>query len=812
MEWMNDNVVMEEVVFFLLILCSLPSIASSLQSDTLHQGDVLNASDESDLLVSANENYTLGFFMPERTKRTYLAIRPYSGSDNPVWIGNRDAPLPANSSASLQIDASGRLLILTHDEGQGNSYLISSKKTSLNVTATLLDSGNLVLREVNTDGSFGEELWSSFDNPTDTLLPGMKLGVDRRTGRNWALRSWKDDDIPAAGAFSLEWEPSKRRLVIKYRGVVHWTSGELMNATDFQHIGGTTNYFVNISTKEEEYFSCLPTLNPHLPLEFRQGWRLEPLGILNISSDTGSIMDLGDCNGFENETLELKGCELWEQPKCRDDGQTFEERSGKFVYHAENGVLPIQSIPIYNSSYNISDCREYCWNNCDCVGYRSNSERVCECWMGTFLQFEEGISIGNSGNTEYVYVLNRPAKGKSRIKKWICRILIPTAISLLLLGLLVLWWRRTKQEKARKEQELKDLLTLDDYTDIHELNNGENVNIKVFSYEWIVDTTNNFSLNCKLGQGGFGAVYKGITPEGQEVAIKQLSEKSKQGIVEFKNEVVLIAKLQHTNLVKLLGFCIHKDQKMLIYEFMPNKSLDFYLFDPNPIGYLSWKRRLNIIEGTAQGLLYLHKYSRVRIIHRDMKVSNILLDENMNPKISDFGIAKILKQNVTEANTMRLVGTFGYMAPEYVLHGVFSMKSDVYSFGVLLLEIVSGKKNNGFRSEDGPLNLVEHAWELWNKDAVLQLVDPSLISNNLCGNEEQLRRCINVGLICVEDSAVDRPPMDDVVSMLTNENLALPKPKKPAFVSRFNVGDTFQDGQSRKFTVNELSTSTMEAR
>nr|GME19454.1 G-type lectin S-receptor-like serine/threonine-protein kinase At1g67520 [Ipomoea batatas] len=568
-------------------------------------------------------------------------------TDKPVWIGNRDAPLPTNSSASLQIDAYGRLLILTQDEGKGNSYLLSSKQTSLNVTATLLDSGNFVLREVNTDGSFGEELWSSFDNPTDTLLAGMKLGVNHRTGRNWVLRSWQDDDIPAIGAFSLEWEPSKRRLVIKYRGVVHWTSGELMSATHFQHIAidldSYSVVFVNISTKEEEHFSY--SGDP------RWGWRLESLGILRIESDW---IIMGDCNGFENETQQSKGCELWEQPKCRDDGQTFEKRYGEFVYHTENGVLPIQSTTISNYGDSLSDCREYCWNHCDCVGYRSNSEGVCEWWTGTYLQFEEDTT-GNA--VEPVYVLNHQAKGKPRIKKWIWQILIPTAISLLLLGLLLLWWRRRKQEDARKEQELKDLLTLDDYTDIHELNNGENVNIKVFSYDWIVATTNNFSLNCKLGQGGFGTVYKGVTPEGQEVAIKQLSERSKQGIVEFKNEVVLIAKLQHTNLVKLLGFCIHKDQKMLIYEFMPNKSLDFYLFDPNPIGYLSWKRRINIIEGTAQGLLYLHKYSRVRIIHRDMKVSNILLDENMNPKISDFGIAKILKQNATEANTIRLVGT-----------------------------------------------------------------------------------------------------------------------------------------------------------
>ncbi|XP_019155914.1 PREDICTED: G-type lectin S-receptor-like serine/threonine-protein kinase CES101 [Ipomoea nil] len=362
-------------------------------------------------------------------------------------------------------------------------------------------------------------------------------------------------------------------------------------------------------------------------------------------------------------------------------------------------------------------------------------------------------------------------------------------------------------------QQLKDLFTLEEYTDIHELSNDECVqgsNLKHFSYEWIVAATNNFSPVHKLGQGGFGSVYKGVTSEGQEVAIKQLSENSKQGLVEFKNEVVLIAKLQHTNLVKLLGFCIHGNQRMLIYEFMPNKSLDFFLFDPNRKEHLPWEKRLSIIEGIAQGLLYLHKYSRVRIIHRDMKASNILLDENMNSKISDFGMAKILQQNETKSNTRRLSGTFGYMAPEYAMEGIFSTKSDVYSFGVLVLEIISGKKNSYFRSEDGPLNLVEHTWELWNRDAVLQIVDPAL--NNISLKEEQLQRCINLGLLCVEDLAVDRPSMSDVISMLTNENLALKKPKKPAFVSRYSVVHGFQEDRSEKFTVNQLSISAMEAR
>nr|GMC69027.1 G-type lectin S-receptor-like serine/threonine-protein kinase At1g67520 [Ipomoea batatas]GMD67556.1 G-type lectin S-receptor-like serine/threonine-protein kinase At1g67520 [Ipomoea batatas] len=506
-------------MFYLLILCSLPSIASSSQNDTLKQGDTLN-SNSSSLLVSPNNNFTLGFFTPEKTNGTYLAIQCKACDwSDPVWIGNRETPLPTNSSAALQIDASGRL-ILTYTEGQRNPFLLSSSLTSLNVTATLLDSGNFVLREVNADGSFGEELWSSFDYPTDTLLPGMKLGVNHRTGRNWSLTSWQDDDIPAAGAFSLEWEPTKRRLVLKNRGVVRWTSGELMNATDFQHI--TTYYsgfyiglhtfdYVNISTKEEESFRYAvtplpdPFLSPEEKIKNRlAGWKLNTLGALYDVVGGKVIIDVGNCYGYENETQQSMGCELWEQPTCRGGGETFEERSGIFYRDTENGRIMVgYDMTPKNSSGSPSDCRENCWSDCDCVAYGSYSEGMCGYWRGTDLQFEQD----NTGNTVHLYVLNRPDKGKPRSKTWIW-ILIPIVVSTVLVVLLLLRRRRRKREEARKEQELKDLLTLEEYSDINELSSGENGSLKVFSYAWVVATTNNFSSFCKLGQGGFGSVYK----------------------------------------------------------------------------------------------------------------------------------------------------------------------------------------------------------------------------------------------------------------------------------------------------------------
>ncbi|XVF70434.1 hypothetical protein PTKIN_Ptkin11bG0161400 [Pterospermum kingtungense] len=306
----------------------------------------------------------------------------------------------------------------------------------------------------------------------------------------------------------------------------------------------------------------------------------------------------------------------------------------------------------------------------------------------------------------------------------------------------------------------------------------DNVEVPFFDLASIDAATKSFSQKNLVGTGGFGPVYKGILPTGKEIAVKRLSKNSGQGAAEFRNEVVLIAKLQHRNLVALCGCCIQGDERLLVYEYMPNKSLDYFIFDSVKRRMLNWETRVQIIEGIAQGLLYLHQYSRLRIIHRDLKASNILLDNDMNPKISDFGMARIFGGDELQANTNRIVGTYGYMSPEYALEGLFSIKSDVFSFGVLLLEIMSGKKNTGFYQTKS-FHLLGYAWWLWNEGRAMELVDACLKDSIVI--ESQVLRCIQVGLLCVQNIPKDRPTMSAVNFMLANEEASLPQPKEPGF-------------------------------
>ncbi|XP_057738045.1 cysteine-rich receptor-like protein kinase 10 isoform X3 [Arachis stenosperma] len=397
-------------------------------------------------------------------------------------------------------------------------------------------------------------------------------------------------------------------------------------------------------------------------------------------------------------------------------------------------------------------------------------------------------------------------KGTSKTKTLII-IIVSVLVALVLLscGIYFLWRKNQSNHDALLSETTPISIHYNPYQG--QGDDSLNADLPTIPLFWIRQNTNNFSDSCKLGEGGFGPVYKGSLQDGTEVAIKRLSKTSGQGLDEFKNEVIFIAKLQHRNLVRLLGCCVEENEKLLIYEYMSNSSLALHLFDVEKRKQLSWKVRMNIIKGIARGLLYLHEDSRLKIIHRDMKASNVLLDQDMNPKISDFGLARTFEKGQNEENTRRVMGTYGYMAPEYAMEGLYSVKSDVFSFGVLLLEIIAGKRNSGFYLSDHGQSLLVYSWKLWCEGECLELVDPILENTYI---RSEVTRCIHIGLLCVQEDAIDRPIMSTVVVMLASETMTLPNPNHPAF----SVGRKFgkEDESTSKtskdnISVNEVSIS-----
>ncbi|KAM0070209.1 putative protein kinase RLK-Pelle-DLSV family [Helianthus debilis subsp. tardiflorus] len=743
-----------------LIISCFPAVSAV---STIKVGDQLNLTSQ---LVSPRRKFTLGFFTIPDTNRTYLGIW-YTNDDEyrKVWLANRSTPVISSSSVLMIDPNTGKLII-----ANGGTTLINISDNQSggnpNLTATLQDTGDFQLKnEVDN-----QILWRSFDYPTDVLLPGMKLGLDLRTGRSWNLTSWLAHEIPDLGAFTLSWEPngeSSQRLMIRRRGQPYWTSGDLNNQT-FEFMMPFRQYQYNLSyayNNEERYFSYR-SINGVNPL-----WYFSEDGLL-VEAESHMVLTRGFCYGYDLGNGCVAGNNM---PPCRSADDQFLQRTGDFDPDLT------KSSHDDNSSLSFSDCMMQCWNDCRCLGFMTSNDNGTGCIRWTGNKSISNFSVDPQGFSIQKYVL----------------------VS-----------RNLSEEERQKDDDrhFLELMASESFNNSSDTEGGlrKGRDMVVFSFTAIVTATNDFSNENKLGQGGFGPVYKGKLSDEREVAIKRLSRTSGQGLVEFKNELILIAKLQHTNLVRVLGCCIHGEEKMLIYEYMPNKSLDFFLFDETMKALLDWPKRWNIIEGIAQGLLYLHKYSRMRVIHRDLKASNVLLDERMNPKISDFGMARIFKQDETEAMTERVVGTYGYMSPEYAMDGTFSVKSDVFSFGVLILEIVSGRRNTSFYHLNKTVNLIGYAWELWQQGDALQLQDPTFVGSCVA---HQLLRTIHVALLCVQENAVDRPLMSEVTSMLINDTMLLPIPKRPAFVFGRTVSKSaLVEKKAEGGSVNNITITQMEAR
>eukprot|EP00258_Populus_trichocarpa_P032149 XP_024448168.1 uncharacterized protein LOC18095686 [Populus trichocarpa] len=801
--------------------------------------DIINTAQfirDGDTIVSADGTYELGFFSPGKSKNRYLGI--WYGKipvQTVVWVANRETPLN-DSLGVLKITHKGILILL--DRSGSVIWSSNTARPARNPTAQLLESGNLVVKEEG-DNNLENSLWQSFEHPTDTILPGMKLGRSRITGMDWSMTSWKSEDDPSRGNITCKLAPyGYPDMVVMEGSQVKYRSG-LWDGLRFSGVPSTKpnpiyKYEFVFNEKEIFYRESLVDKSMHWRLvtrqngdvasftwiEKKQSWLLYETantdncdryaicganGFCDIQSSP-----VCDClNGFVpksprdwNVTDWANGCVRRTPLNCSGDG--FRKLAGV--------KMPETKSSWFSKTMNLEECRNTCLEKCNCTAYSNldirNEGSGCLLWFGDLVDIrvlddnEQEIYI-RMAESELVVDNGDGAKinKKSKAKK---RIIISTVLStgILFLGLaLVLSVWMKKQQKNRK---IADALERSP-DHMHK----EDLELPMFDLGTLACATNNFSVENKLGEGGFGSVYKGTLEDRREIAVKRLSKNSRQGLDEFKNEANYIVKLQHQNLVKLLGCCIQGDEKILIYEFLPNRSLDIFIFENTHSFLLDWPKRCNIIFGIARGLLYLHQDSRLRVIHRDLKASNILLDDELNPKISDFGLARSFGGNETEANTNTVAGTYGYISPEYANHGLYSLKSDVFSFGVLVLEIVSGNRNRGFIHPDHSLNLLGHAWRLFEENRPLELVEESLV---IACNLSEVLRSIHVGLLCVQENPEDRPNMSNVVLMLRDDG-TLPQPKQPGFFTERDLTEArYSSSLSKPCSVNECSISELRPR
>ncbi|KAL8510465.1 hypothetical protein ACS0TY_017323 [Phlomoides rotata] len=702
-------------------------------------------------LISPNQHFEMGFFSPGRSSNKFLGIWYKNTPHVVVWVANRNDLISDSNGVTFSISGNGTLVI-----SRPGSIIWSANPSGgvSNPNLQLLDTGNLVLVNQNAEGSSTSYIWQSFDYPTDTWLPGMKLVDDPDAGVVTNLTSWRSYDDPSPGDFVHRIENQGLPELVFYRGQRKTYRIGKWNGLYF---GGLT-HFPNKMYKSDLVFRAekLISVMPHLyDRSFLRRDTLDTSGKLysytmNTSKDKWNLVfttPADQCDDYDvggpNSICSLDKIIRYEclygfAPKFQKEWDLGDWSGGctriiPLNCNNEDGFQELKGVKYpdmlefsLNISMSLGECKAECLKRCNCTAYANpyitSGGSGCVMWFGDLVDTRY---IPGADSKQNIYIrlpiselldYSSPDLEKEK-KRPTSLIFISIATGVIVSGFInggIIMMRRPTKPDIQK--------------------NNEDLELPLLKYATIVAATNNFSTEKLIGKGGFGPVYKGILPSGEEIAIKRLSTTSGQGFEEFKNEALLIAKLQHTNLVRLMGCCIEGEERMLIYEYMQNKSLDYFVFDPNR-KLLTWPNRFNIVMGIARGLLYLHHDSRIKIIHRDLKTSNILLDENLNPKISDFGLARTFGEDQPIVRTRRVAGTYGYMAPEYAIAGKISVKSDIFSMGVVLLEIVSGEKNRGFeRSGDHIHSLLGHVF-VSHLQSVVQFIQVYLITNKLlCDN------------------------------------------------------------------------------
>ncbi|CAL5408667.1 unnamed protein product [Camellia sinensis] len=663
----------------------------------------------------------------------------------------------------------------------------------------------------------------------------MMLTSDGSTGEKILLKSWENPSDPSIGSFSAGINLLTIPEFFLWNGShPYWRSGP-WNGQIFigvQHMTSLYGDGFNVVDNKEGTVSMSFTYANESVLTYiflnhdgalmQMGWthgKQEPEVDYCNSKDSPICSCL---RGFEPKHVDewnrgnfISRCVRRSYLQCeRNNGNSSQESKRDGFLKLTTMKVPVFAVwsPVLSNK-----CENQCLKNCSCTAYAYYDGIGCMLWSGSLIDIHK---FSSDGADLYIHVAYSELDKKRDLKLVIAISVIVGSIMISICSYFI-WMVIVKQRvpnlelvsgfKKKSNEMLPFKKRSPEYsTEVpleDNLNQVKLEELPLFKFEKLAIATDEFNWTNKLGQGGFGLVYKGKFPDGREIAVKRLSRSSEQVLEELMNEVVMISKLQHRNLVRLLGCCVEPKEKMLVYEYMPNKSLDAFLFDPQKQKLLDWSKRFDIIEGIGRGLLYLHRDSRLRIIHRDLKANNILLDEELNPKISDFGMATIVCGDEHQANTRRVVGTYGYMAPEYAMQGSFSEKSDVFSFGVLLLEIVSGRRKTSFYNDEQSLSLLGYAWKLWKEDNIVLLIDPMISYQDF---RSEILRCVHVGLLCVQEFAIDRPTISMVLSMLNSEISYLPTPKQPAF-TQTPKNLSSQQSQSR-CSRNELTVTIVDGR
>lgn len=781
----KDGVWLMVYVFFLILsLLSQPSMAV----DTISVNESISGDKT---IVSSQEIFKLGFFNPGKSSSSkyYIGIWYNKISvQTIVWVANRDTPI-SNPSTSVLKFLNGNLVLLNESKIPVWSTNISSKPVG-SLQATIQDDGNFVLK----DGSNSSKpLWQSFDFPTDTWLPGSKLGRNDITKQTQHLTSWKNPEDPGSGLFSLELDPNgtKAYFIMWNRTTQYWSSGPWVDNMFSLVPEMRLNYLYNFSfvtANNESYFTYSMYNSSVISrfvmdvsgqakqftwLESSKQWNLfwgQPRQQCEVYALCGAF---GSCTensspicscvqGFEpNSNLEwdLKeysgGCRRKTKLKCENPISNGAE--DRFL------LMPNMKLPDLSESVAVAnggDCESLCLQNCSCVAY-SYENGQCETWSGDLLNSRQLSQSDSGARSLYLKLAASEFSSRKKDTGMIIGVVVGSAVGFVIVLAVLVFLLLRRRRIVGKGKTVEGSLV-------------------AFEYRDLLNATKNFSH--KLGGGGFGSVFKGSLADSTIVAVKKL-ESISQGEKQFRTEVSTIGTIQHVNLIRLRGFCSEGSKKLLVYDYMPNGSLDSHIFhDKNPNNVLEWKTRYQIALGTARGLAYLHEKCRECIVHCDIKPENILLDAQFCPKVADFGLAKLFGREFSRVlTTMR--GTRGYLAPEWISGVAITAKADVFSYGMMLFEFVSGRRNSE-QSEDGTIKFFPSlvANTITEEGDLLNLLDPKLYGN---ADVEELTKVCRVACWCIQDEEVQRPSMSNIVQILEGV-LEVNKPPMPRSLLAFS--------------------------